>query len=211
MSKLHLLFIAVLIFFAPGLSAQPTDPSLMKQREYAAYCIKNLKDGTLVVRLNFKTKAIIALLQAGNTNGANDIRYKQEEENITIMKAFKKHFKFCPVYFVSFDSTIALVNGRQAGVFLNDDLKPDPSIQLRSAFFLFAEYGMIETAVAPDKLNPEQETSQRGIMEDALIIRDKDLKLLKDPFPYYVHLGNWDARAKKLNKKFEKYYQLALP
>lgn len=210
MLKLHLSFIIAFLFFTAPVAAQPTDPSQMKQKEYAAYCIQNLKDGTLVVRLNFKTKAINALLQAGNSNSANDIRYKQEEENITIMKAFKKHFKFCPVYFVSFDSTIALLNGRQEGVFLNDELKPDPTIQLRSAFFLFAEYGMIETAVAPDKLNPEQETVQRGIMEDALIIRDKDLKLLKDPFPYYVHLGNWDARAKKLNKKFEKYYQLTL-
>lgn len=209
MNRVQILLCACMIAAANAVG-QVTDPTAMKPKDYAGYCIQHLKTGALVVRLNFKTKAINALLQAGNSNGASEIRYQQELLNSTIIKAFRKNFKFCPVYFVSYDSSIALVQGRLTGMLLNDNLEPAPSLKLPSDFFLFAEYGMIENTIPPDKMNPDQETSTRGLMEDALVIRDKEMQLLHDPFPYYVHTGNWDSRVKKLNKKFDKFYQLSM-
>lgn len=209
MSRLSMLMILGVLLVEAGISrAQLPDHSQMKDKEYAQYCIKNLKNGALVVRLNFKTKAINALTQAGNTNGANQIRYVQAEENTVIMWAFTKYLKFCPVYYISFDSTIALQQGKKSGVFLDENLKVDTALSLKADFFLFAEHGMLETNVPADKTQPDQETTQRGLMEDALVLRNKNLDLLKDPFPYYVHWGGWEGRVKKLEKKLQKFYSL---
>lgn len=189
--------------------AQQTLQSPLKGSEYGRYYIKSLKDhGALIVRLNYKTKAINALMQSGNSNYANQIRYQQAEENSMIMQAFRKHYSFCPVYFISYDSTTAFIEGRRSSIFLNPDLKIDSSIHTTATFFLFAEIGTLETPVAADKLIPEQENSQRGLMDEVLVIRNTDLSLLHDPFPYYVQRpASWEGRVKKLEKKFQQYYQ----
>lgn len=190
-----------------SLVAQHPDPALMNDREYARYCIDNLKDGSLVVRLNFKTKAINYLVKQGNTAGAEHIRQEQFAENTAIMDAFVKYYKFCPVYFISFDSTIALQHGMHQGIFLNENLKVDPGITMKKSFFLVAESGMLETSIPEDQTQPNQEEVRRGTFDDALVIRNKDLDMLRDPFPYYVHYGNWEDRVKKLSKRLQKFYQ----
>lgn len=209
MSKFSMLLLISLLTGINWSFSQQTDPSQLKNKEYGKYFIENLKQGALVVRLNFKTKAINALIQAGNTNAANQIRYQQAEKNAAIMKAFKKYFEFCPVYFIAFDSTVAFVNGKRSGIYLNENLQVDPSIQPKTSFFLIAEEGTLETKVAENKAIPEQETTQHGLMDNALVIRDTDLELLHDPFPYYAHsLGNINSRVKKLDKKLGQFYEM---
>lgn len=188
--------------------AQQPSQSPLKGSDYGRYYINSLKDhGALIVRLNFKTKAINALMLAGNSNYANQIRYQQAEENSTIIQAFRKHFSFCTVYFIAYDSTTAFIEGRRSSIFLGTDLKIDSSIHTTATFFLFAENGTLETPVAADKLIPEQESAQRGLMDEVLVIRNTDLSLLHDPFPYYVQRpAEWEGRVKKLEKKFQQYY-----
>ncbi len=188
--------------------AQETLQSPLKGSEYGRYYIKSLKDhGALIVRLNYKTKAINALMQSGNSNYANQIRYQQAEENSMIMQAFRKYYSFSPVYFISYDSTTAFIEGRRSSIFLDSELKIDSSIHTTATFFLFAEIGTLETPVAVDKLQPEQESAQRGLMDEVLVIRNTDLSQLHDPFPYYVQRpSGWEGRVKKLEKKFQQYY-----
>jgi hypothetical protein len=197
-------------FFVSGVAgnaiAQYPDPSLMNKKEYAEYSIQQLKEGSLLVRLNFKSKAIDLLEQAGNKTGAEQMRSTQLEENKAIMNAFKTYFTFCPVYFFSIDSTAALLRGSRQGYFLNQDLKVDPSISVKTPFVMVAEFGVLETALPADKTQPEQEESRRGLMADALLVRDSQLKMLEKPFPYYVHLGNLETRVKKLDKHLKRYY-----
>jgi len=199
-----------IVFFVSGIAAnalaQYPDPSLMNKKEYAEYSIQHLKEGSLLVRLNFKTKAIDLLEQAGNKTGAEEMRSIQLEENKAIMNAFKSYFTFCPVYFFSIDSTEALLRGARQGYFLNFDLKVDPSISVKTPFVMVAEFGVLETALPADKTQPEQEENRRGLMADALMVRDNQLKLLEKPFPYYVHLGNLETRVKKLDKHLRRYY-----
>lgn len=199
-----------IVFFVSGIAAnamaQYPDPSLMNKKEYAEYSIQHLKEGSLLVRLNFKTKAIDLLEQAGNKTGAEEMRSIQLEENKAIMNAFRSYFTFCPVYFFSIDSTEALLRGARQGYFLNSDLRVDPSISVKTPFVMVAEFGVLETALPADKTQPEQEESRRGLMADALLVRDSQLKQLENPFPYYVHLGKLEARVKKLDKRLRRYY-----
>ncbi|MBX7109837.1 MAG: hypothetical protein K1X61_14390 [Chitinophagales bacterium] len=202
------LILPLTLLFPFNVRAQQNSQAPPKGYEYGRYYIENLRDhGALIVRLNFKSKAINALLLAGNSNYATQIRYQQAEENTKIVQAFLKYFTFCPVYFIAYDSTGAFMEGRRTSIFLNSNLKTDSSIHAAPDFYLFAETGALETRVAADKLQPEQESTQRGLMDDVLIIRNADLNLLHDPFPYYVQRpASWEGRVKKLEKKFQQYY-----
>ncbi|MBA2408190.1 MAG: hypothetical protein H0V65_09405 [Chitinophagales bacterium] len=205
--KYRLLLIGLLLFSeAKRLEAQHPDIEMMTDKEYASYCIQNLKKGALIVRLNFKTRAVNALQQMGNAAEADRLTLEQRQENLAMMNAFKNGFKFCPVYFISMDSTIAFQKDEHGSYFLNEDLKVDSSIRMKEEFFLFAEYGMLETSLSADKTQPGQESVRRGLMADALILRDKNLKLLPDPFPFYVHFGDWPERVRKLEKKLQRFY-----
>lgn len=208
MQKLCFFFcIMILIGIAGNVYAQHPDPSLMNKNEHARYCIENLKDGALIVRLNFKRKAINALEQSGNMAGAERIRLEQEQENLEIMAAFKSYYKFSPVYFISYDSTRAALNGKRSGYFLNEQLQVDPSISMNKDFFLFAEHGMLETSLPSDKTNSKQEKLRRGTIEEALVVRDQKMNLLRRPFPYFVRFGDWDERVIKLERRIRKFYQ----
>ena len=188
------------------LKAQHPDIEFITGKEYASYCIQNLKQGALVVRLNFKPKALNALQQMGNTIKADRLRLAQREENLAIMRAFKEGFHFCPVYFIRLDSAVAFQKGQQGNYFLDNNLIVDTTIRMKEKFFLFAEYGMLETSLSADKTQPGQETVRRGLMADALIIRDKNLELLPRPFPFYIHFGDWKERVRKLEKRLQRFY-----
>jgi hypothetical protein len=138
---------------------------------------------------------------------ADRIRLEQEQENLAITAAFRSYYKFCPVYFISYDSTTAALKAKRSGYFLNDKLQVDPSISMNKNFFLFAEYGMLETSLPSDKTNSKHEKVRRGVIEEALIVRDQKMNLLRRPFPYYVRFGDWDERVIKLERRLEKFYQ----
>jgi hypothetical protein len=123
--------------------------------------------------LDFKSKAVASYEALGNKAAADRIRKDQEALNLEIVQDFRKDFTFCRIYFISYDSTKAAMAGRKSGYFLNDQLKLDPSIVMKESFFLFAEFGMLETPLKEDKLSPDQEEERRGTMSDVLLIRDK--------------------------------------
>ncbi|MBA3649452.1 MAG: hypothetical protein H0W62_13025 [Chitinophagales bacterium] len=196
-----------LSFFSLVSAAQYPDPSLMSKSESAKYIIRQLKQGALLVRLDMRTKAVTMLQEQDKNEAAEIILQRQRKENLEIISAFKRNFNFCPVYFFLSDSSDAARASRRSGYFLNDSMQADPAITLNENYFLIAEKGMLEKEIPQDKTQTSQEPSTRGTMEDALVIRDKNYNLLKDPFPYWVHLGNWDTRVRKLNKKFLNFYQ----
>lgn len=208
--KKFLLMVALLLFSA-GLRAQKTNASTLKPREYGKFYIQHLKEGALVYRLNFKTKAINALLAADNLNAATQIRYEQAAINNSIMGAFENYFTFCPVYFISYDSTEAFIKGKRSAIFLDKNLEVSEQIIPAATFFLVGDQGTLTMPVKADPLDPNRETEQRGLMDNALVLRDTNLVMLHDPFPYYVHFsGNWERTIKKLEKKLQRFARESL-
>lgn len=206
MKSIYCIIILLAFFRTHYTRAQYPDPALMNSKELARYNIQQLKNGALLVRLDFRTKAIEILQQSGNREAANQLKQIRKKENKEIMAAFKEYFTFCPVYFFPMDSTNAMAQGKKGGYFLNDSLNVDPAISLKNTFFLVGEQGMLETSLPPDKTRPDQEDVRRGLMSDALLIRNKDLELLRNPFPYYVHWGDWEERVTKLEKRLQRFY-----
>lgn len=213
--KEKLLAFVALALMATAAAAQPEFPMNATWKDSAKLYIRALKEGALVVRLQSRSLAIARLRDAGNAAAANNIMVTQREENLKIVSAFRKSFDFCNVYFIYADSTDAWLLGKHEGYFLNDGLEITPSITLKESFSLLAEEGNPHQPVAYDETRPNQETSERGYLNNAIVIYDPRLKLLKEPFPYYAQepfpqnlaASNWSVKVQSLNKKLVSFYE----
>jgi len=206
----------LLFAFASSIHAQDTLPLNATWRDSARFYIRDLKEGVLVVRLQTRSKAIQQLNKEGNYAAANNILQAQRKENLETIQAFRTKFSFCKVYFFFSDSTDAWMNGRRSGYFLNDSLVIDPSIQLKENFSLLAEKGSPEHQNAYDKTQPDLEQKEPGYLNETIVVRDKNLHMLKDPFPYYaqepfpenVFARNWKSKVESLNRKLNNFYKI---
>jgi hypothetical protein len=93
--------------------------------------IKAMKNGTLLVRLHTKENSILMMEVQGQQDRADKTYRKQLETNKSIMTSFKNTFGFAPVlFFFSYDSE-KISNKDFNDVFVNEDFKIDPNIQIR--------------------------------------------------------------------------------
>lgn len=207
--------LVALVWMATAAAAQPEFPMNATWKDSAKLYIRALKEGALVVRLQSRSLAMARLRDAGDAAAANNIMVAQREENLKIVSAFRKSFDFCKVYFIYADSTEAWLRAKREGYLLNDDLEITRSITLKESFSLLAEEGNPHQPVAYDETRPNQETSERGYLNNAIVIYDPRLKLLKEPFPYYAQepfpqnlaASNWRAKVESLNKKLKAFYE----
>lgn len=201
---------------------------LSAQNDLARQQIKDLKEGTLLVRLMTSENKIKALLNAGYPEKAEEAKAEQAEINKGIVKAFQENFNFCRVFFF-YSSTSEEVKQLQfKGNLLGYDLTPlavaDPPVE---AFFV-AEFGDLqqtdekyrenETFRETDSGGKEAQTTYYGSPDmglPALLIRDRNFVQLRDPFPYYVRTyeslspvkRTAEKSVKKLNGKLQDYYK----
>ena len=185
--------------------------------------IVELHNSALLVRLKQKQKSINALKKQGRVKLANKVELKQKNRNSYIIDAFKSRFDFCPVYFFySSDSKYLRNNELDSVSFLNDSLIVDKSITLKDTIFYVAEFGHIEpeeTFTYQSSVNvPANETKitysgASDISFKAVIVKTKNFKQLKEPFPFYSKersssnkRANINAAVKKLNLILKKYY-----
>jgi len=150
----------------------------LAEKEAAKKAITVLSNGALLVRLNFKQKAIRHYEKFGNVKEAVRLRNKQIKINRNIIKAFNDLYSFSPIYFFAMEDSRMIVDGKHNELtFYDNNATADESIVLQSEDFLIAEFGMIEV----DQSNNEGATTSMS----ALIVRSNDFVQLRDPFPFY--------------------------
>lgn len=167
--------------------------------------IRDLKSGTLLVRLKDDKKRIDAFEKKGDFEKAEKVRQFRRESNLRVIKAFGMNYKYSKtLFFLSSDSE-KVRNGQLDGIFVNDSLEVDPSIKLdtKGEWFI-AEFDVLEADTAKHRestyWNPNTKrleytywSSSSNYSRRALIVRDKNFIQLRRPFPYYVSSQNEDA------------------
>ncbi len=193
--SLSLLVILILSSNSPLLAQK--EKNLIK--EEARKHIRSMNESVLLVRLKTKQKNIEALREHGLNAKADIIESELKTKNLAIVKAFKDHFDFCPVYFFySHDSKLAKAKELGSVQFLNDLLEHDPSIQLTNSNFYIGEFAQIEHYGESEKKGEYEVYDADGKIEvrdqyrtvtnfgfGALVIRDASFYQLTRPFPYY--------------------------
>ncbi|HSI91228.1 MAG TPA: hypothetical protein VK927_08935 [Adhaeribacter sp.] len=194
----------------PAAAKQTQKPNL---KERAATQIKDLKDGVLLVRLRTSENAIQKLTEAGNEKMAATIRRQQETSNQRLMQAFRENYTFSPVYFFYSSASQEVKDGNPVGIFLNEDLQPDPAIILPDRNIFVAEITDLEQ-YRPDPENPNASINSE-ISFRALVVRDSALHQLAKPFPYFIKATTTIPPRRRseaemvslLNKKLEAFYK----
>lgn len=214
------IFVLLLIGSTNDIFAQIQTANISLQTE-AEEAIHELKAGVLIVRLPSYRKKIAAmqeLMQDKTVSKSNKENLKKQItlvqqdahlRNLSIVEGFQSVYDFSEVLFIYDHHTKAVQEGNTAGIFLNERLKIDESIQLNNRPYLFARFGKTDTNTT---------TGLEGI-----IITDRNLQDLTKPFPAYVRESslmflmdktfdktNADKRnmprlVEKLNKKLKKY------
>lgn len=176
------------------------DESLRKfENRVSKYQIQELSKGALLVRLNTRTQSVQALRDMGKKEMAQKIEDKQRALNLSIVKAFRERFTFCPVYFFYSDNSIQVKNKAFDKVaFLNDKLESDTSVKMIKPYFLIAEFGRIEQDTLKRSSYTYDAQAQNGQRHThqyyggtdmgfgALLVKSDKFVQLRKPFPFYV-------------------------
>lgn len=180
-------------------------------KDVAIQQITALKGGALIVRLKTSDKSVEAYRRNGRTEVAERIIEERKAQNQKIINAFRTGFDFCKIYFIYASSTNDLLEGKK-GIFLNDTLAIDPSIELQDSFFLIAEYGAVTANMRGDEyhyknVNKTEATSSTSTTS-ALFMSDTTLVQLKEPFPFYqiVLLENYVKAVERMNNALHRFY-----
>jgi len=201
LSKKTGLFAALLfscsVAFSQVEEHDPTDYKDPKQFEkfskrrvtIAAWQIKELKTGALVVRLKTNQKLIDALRAEGNTKLAEDKELEQYVINKNTMMAYRDYIRFCKVYFIYSNSSDSLLNNTKSGIFLDTNMTINPAIKMTENFYMLAErdyaYNSSIGFVREDSVKTVRETGN-PIKEMPIVIKNKYGHQAKGPFPYFV-------------------------
>lgn len=111
----------------------------VSKSEIAAKHIMDLKTGALVIRLDFRSKAINTYQQYGQTLVAHQISEEQNSFNTEFYKAVMTNYRFSKFYFIKAEDYDTIFNKAAEGMFLNAELQYDTSIHCTAVpvfFFL---------------------------------------------------------------------------
>ena len=162
-------------------------------RDLSKVQINNLKQGTLLVRMNNSEKAINSLLSEGKN--------QREEENKQIIMAFKEKFLFSKVAFFNSKDSEKIVKRKFENLFLNENLEIENSIIIDSTKSIFiaefgaltrdsvnylTHYGYEQNKPLSKRIIKENDLSSFGKELITLIIKDNKFNQLNSPFPYYT-------------------------
>lgn len=159
-----------------------------------AWQINQLKEGALVVRLKTNKALIDALRAQGNNTMALEKEKEQHVINMNTILAYKDMYNFSKLYFIFSNSSDSLLNGTRSGIFLDSNLKVDPSITMNEKFYLLAERDFgYNSSVGFVKEDSARKVSEGGnpVKEMAVLLKNKYGHQLKAPFPYSVKEKNF--------------------
>ncbi len=179
--------------------------SIRQEKQLLIYNLKN-EHTTLLVRLRGNSKSLAAYESAGQTEIVKRMKYELRKEHHNLISAFSK-FKFCKVLFFHSEDSKKLIAGEHQGIFLNANLEKDPSIVLTTEDFALIDVGPVRKPTEEGKIE-----SPTGISR-ALVVKDKELKPIGDPFPYYENLAfrSIEKAVPRLENAFNKFYQRSMP
>ncbi len=170
-----------------------------KKRRIAENQIRELRDGALLVRLKTSKPKIEALRKLGYFQEAQEVEKEQRIENLMLMKSFNNYYDFSEVKFFYSEDSRKIRERNYAGVFLNDSLKKDRSIQLYNSqnIFIaelanlekdttkyFSHYELVSTGDFAQVQVPRYYGGS-DISFYAIVIKDENFYQLSKPFPYY--------------------------
>mgnify|MGYP003385252337 CR=1 FL=1 len=205
--------------------AQDRPPSNFEMRIRANGQYVELLDGALLVRLKNPQNKIAALRKYGYSEAANKVQIEQDNKNKEIIKSFKDEFTFCKFYFFfSENSNLVRAKDFSKPIFLDENLKVDPSILFTTETFLTAEFGhvMQDTAAYVDSRITDYEDGYNlrasywagpDLHFGALTMMSDQFVQLRRPFPRFARtfssLGflkrSIKKTVKRLNKKLFKF------
>lgn len=153
----------------------------VKPKDNARTTIVMLKNGALFVRLKTSELQISGLKKRGKEKEAEEIRKEQENNNRSIIAAFKANFNFCPVYFFYSNYSTKVKEGNYKGCLMNTDTQIDTSFNSNN--YLIGEFD-------------ESATTQL----DAFFIKDKNYVQLSRPFPFLIKQNEMLVTTRSYNK-----------
>lgn len=201
---MRLFIILFSIIISTQAISQPRHLRGLDRNELATYYIKFLQEGSLLVRLQTKSRKIEILKRAGNIAAAEKVAKDQLKINLSIVKAFNDAFTFCPVYFFySNDSKLVMTHELDKVKFLDKNLKPKSIVPPEN--YLTAEFSIIKEDTVQNAGGNRyvggtyyERDSVGGIKEikyysggtnmsfGALIIKSDQFIQLMKPFPFYA-------------------------
>ncbi|MBL1279839.1 MAG: hypothetical protein COA33_006190 [Fluviicola sp.] len=167
--------------------------------------IKKLKNGAILVALDFKKEKIAYFEKYENTKEANKIRSERLLANQQIINSFDSLFTFCMVYFFDVEDLHYFVNGHADSVtYYNPNLKLDPAITVQEDFFLVGNFGHVEQLYSKDSAGNWVYYSSKNSIS-AFVLRDQSLVQLRNPFPFYSPYHSLGLVKKRYNMPIRKF------
>jgi|AntAceMinimDraft_9_1070365.scaffolds.fasta_scaffold35540_2 hypothetical protein len=172
--------------------------------------IKQLKNGTLLIRLKTFEKSIEALRKSGKKISAEKFKRQQKFKNIKLISAFKKHFNFSKFVFFYSNNSKDVLNKNYKNIFLNDSLIIDNSIKIDTANSIFiADFTTVEQDTTKYFSSYRFDRNDNGAYKKnknyyggpnlglyALIIKDENSFQLSKPFPYYIRASHFPLKKR---------------
>ena len=175
--------------------------------------IVSLKNGgALLVRLKTNANTINRLKAAGNMDLATQVERETQLNNKAIMRAFRKEFNFCPVYFFNSDCSDSVKHKSLTGIFVDSNLVVTSSIVCHAAFYLVAEQGQVyESSLGIVPETQAKKAIERGTAakEVFMVIKNRYFIQLHKPFPFYqpgYAPKKYADYVKKLNARLLDFY-----
>lgn len=181
------------------------------------------KEGTVIVLLKGKTRAMEAYEKAGKTLLVEDMKKKIATTNRTLVRAFNKYWKFSPVLYMYNDDIATLQKNGASKVFVDSLLKPSPFISLTQSYYVFMDYGSYyipsnnTSENQPTKWKKNQEetvqdpTQSNQSITECLVVKDKNLNQFLAPYPNRSAsiMGSKDMNnlVAALNRRFEAFLE----
>jgi hypothetical protein len=195
-----------------------------ERKQQAREQIMNLKDGTLLIRLETRKPTIEALKKQGKNQKASQLEIQVQQEHEHILNAFRLYFDFCNTacFYSHYSPMITERKFEQ----VRSIRFPEKEIGQSVEYFLVAEFGNLnEDTLKRFSHYSLERTSDHTLkkvpnyyggpnlgMSALLMMNDRFIQL-KDPFPYYVRFCKAlpykravKRAVKRLNRKLHKYY-----
>lgn len=221
-------FLPLFIAFSSFSQDRATRDRLERDRKiceaFAETSIQELKDGVLLVRLNFRQKQIDYLMDR-DTSEARKVREKALSTNKKITTAFKDLYDFSTVYFFqSTDSKHVRNQSFDSITFYDYDLNPVNVPNLDLDNYLIGEFGRIKQDTAHyysgDRIHTQHSKDKTKVYyggskngREAFIIMDRKFQQIQKPFPYFSSLqpfmaekGRYRKSLDALNGQLKRYY-----
>ncbi len=185
--------------------------------------IRQLRNGTLLVRLKTSKSKISALRKIGEIAKADKIEKQQEIENKKIISAFNKDFNFCNVVFFFSNKSKNIVNREFENIFLNDNLKIDNSIKIDTNNSIFiADFSRTHQDTTKYfshySYDHKKDKGLRKVENyfggtnfglDEMVIKDDNFIQLNKPFPFYTKIVYKSIKRQPEQSIFKTFFHMA--